>query len=114
MKLLTKKIYEQLRKNDKLFIDNGDDLSNTKPVVKLFTSDAAATWLLVSIDENGIAFGLCDLGIGFPELGYVSLREIAEVRGKFGLGVERDLYFEPNKTLEEYTKIASLNDRIIA
>ena len=114
MKLFTKKIYEELRKNDKLFIDNGDDLFNTKPVVKLFTPDAAATWLLVSVDEDDIAFGLCDLGLGFPELGYVSLREITEVRSKFGLGVERDKYFSPDKTIEEYAKMASLNDRIIA
>ncbi len=38
-------------------------------------------------------FGLCNLG--FPELGYVSLSEMLEVRGRFGLGIERDLLWMP-------------------
>jgi hypothetical protein len=48
------------------------------PVVKLFTPDAQATWLLTEVDPDtpDIAFGLCDLGLGFPELGSVSLAEI--------------------------------------
>ena len=31
-----------------------------------------------------VAFGLCDLGIGCPELGYVSLSELKSVRGRLG------------------------------
>ncbi len=66
------------------------------PVVKLFTPDAGATWLLTELDptEPDIAFGLCDLGLGCPELGYVRLSELQTVRGKLGLPVERDLWFE--------------------
>ena len=46
-----------------------------RPVVKLFTPDGAATWLLTEIDPayQDIVFGLCDLGMGCPELGSVSL-----------------------------------------
>jgi hypothetical protein len=113
MKLLTKKIYEQLRKNDKLLVENDGDLSNVKPVVKIFTPDAAAIWLLTSIDDEDLAFGLCDLGMGFPELGYVSLKEIESVRGKLGLKPERDNFFVADKSIEEYARIASLNNRII-
>jgi hypothetical protein len=40
-------------------------------------------------------FGLCDLGMGFPELGYVSLNEMKAVRLPFGLGIERDLHWTP-------------------
>ena len=67
-----------------------------RPVVKLFTPDAACTWLLTEIDPDApdIAFGLCDLGMGFPELGTVSLSEIGQLRGRLGLPVERDLWFE--------------------
>ena len=36
----------------------------------------------------------------FKELGYVSLKELEEVRGPMGLPIERDLYWQP-KTLEE-------------
>ena len=50
------------------------------PVVRLYVPYTCCQWLLTEIDEElNIAFGLCDLGMGFPELGYVSLFEIAEV-----------------------------------
>ena len=41
------------------------------PVVKLFTPDVNATWLLTELDpeDPDISFGLCDLGVGCPELG---------------------------------------------
>ena len=65
------------------------------PVVKLFTPDAGATWLLTEIDpdDHDHAFGLCDLGLGEPEIGWISLGELATVRGGLGLPIERDLSF---------------------
>ena len=53
-----------------------------RPVVKLFTPDGAATWLLTDIlpDDPDIAFGLCDLGMGEPECGSVSLTELSALR----------------------------------
>jgi len=74
------------------------------PVVKLFTPDAGATWLLTELDPDDpdIAFGLCDLGMGFPELGSVSLSEITSVRGPMGLPVERDLHFKADRPLSRY------------
>jgi len=57
-----------------------------QPVVKLFTPDGGCTWLLTEIDpeDPDIAFGLCDLGFGCPELGSVSLSELESVRGQLG------------------------------
>lgn len=74
------------------------------PVVELFTPDAGATWLLASLDPENpeVAFGLCDLGVGCPEMGSVLLTEIEEVRGALGLRVERDLYFVGRKPLSAY------------
>lgn len=74
------------------------------PVVKLFTPWAGATWLLTELSPNDpdIAFGLCDLGQGTPELGYVSLAELRSLRGPGGLTVERDLSFKADKTLQGY------------
>jgi hypothetical protein len=85
-------------------------------VPKLFTPDANATWLLTELDpeEPDIAFGLCDLGLGHPELGYVSLTEIASVRGKLGLPVERDLFFKAEQTLGGYTRDAQKSGYISA
>ncbi|CAN7493801.1 DUF2958 domain-containing protein [Phenylobacterium sp. LjRoot225] len=81
----------------------GEDI-DPFPIVKLFTPDAGATWLLTELDpeDPDIAFGLCDLGLGFPELGSVSLSEITSVRGALGLPVERDLYFKADRPLSRY------------
>ncbi len=77
------------------------------PVVELFTPDGGATWLLTELDADlDTAFGLCDLGMGFPELGSVSLAELRSVRGRLGLLVERDRYFEATKPLSAYAEEA--------
>ncbi len=87
-----------------------------RPVVKLFTPDAGCTWLLTEINprDQDIAFGLCDLGQGDPELGTVSLAELAEVRGWTKLPVERDLTFVADRTLSAYAADARLLGRIAA
>jgi hypothetical protein len=74
------------------------------PAVKLFTPDAGATWLLTELDptDPDLAFGLCDLSVGYPELGYVRLSEIASVRGALGLPVECDLFFKADRPLSLY------------
>ncbi len=78
------------------------------PVVKLFNPCGAATWLLTEIDpdDETVAWGLCDLGMGFPEFGTVSLTELAEYRGRFGLGIERDLHFEARGPISAYITAA--------
>ena len=80
------------------------------PVVKLFTPGAGCTWLLTELDpdEPDVAFGLCDLGVGCPELGYVSLSELESVRGRLGLPVERDRGFRATKTLSAYAAEADI------
>lgn len=101
MKLITKEIERKLaRKSD-------------KPVLKLFTPWANATWL-ISERDGDMLFGLCDLGLGSPELGYVSLAELQSLRGPGGLTVERDKWFEPTKTLSEYADEARAKGRIDA
>lgn len=87
-----------------------------RPVVKLFTPDAGATWLLSELDPGApdLAFGLCDLGLGSPELGYVSLAELQAVRGRLGLPIERDRHFRPTMTLSAYAEAACKAGRISA
>lgn len=86
------------------------------PVVKVFAPDGAATWLLTEIDPDNtdIGFGLCDLGLGCPELGYVSLDELSAVRGRFGLSVEVDRHFRPDRPLSAYAAAARVTGRIVA
>jgi hypothetical protein len=78
------------------------------PVVKLFTPDAGCTWLLSELDPDDpdIAFGLCDLGVGCPELGSVRISEIESVRGRFGLPVERDRHFRADHPMSVYVRVA--------
>ena len=113
MKLLTKDQHEKLLKNGTdtaQRLAEGLDTNDHPPVVKLFTPDAACTWLLSELDpeDPDIAFGLCDLGLGTPELGSVRLSELASIRGRLGLPVERDLYFTADKPLSAYADDARL------
>ena len=77
--------------------------------------DAGATWLLTEIDpdDHDHAFGLCDLGLGMPEIGWVSLGELATVRGRLGLPIERDLSFRAEKRLSAYARDARLVGRVV-
>lgn len=86
------------------------------PIVKLFTPDAGATWLLTELDpdDEDTAFGLCDLGLGYPELGRVSLRELSALRGRLGMPVERDRHFTADKPISEYAEAAQTSGKIIA
>jgi len=106
MTLITQSQLEQLLANgqaQRAAIDNDQGAIDFKPVVKLFTPDAQCTWLLTEIDpDHELGFGLCDLGMGEPELGYVSLTELRTVRGKLGLPVERDEHFDVDRTLYAY------------
>jgi len=117
MKLLTQELRQQLLDNGRCQepVRGTDDAIDFVPVVKLFTPDAQCTWLLTEIDPDNedIAFGLCDLGMGFPELGSVSLSEIAALRGKLGLPVERDLYFATKHPLSVWAEAARRHDAIV-
>jgi len=117
MKLLTQSIREALLRNGRIRLSadmNGNPDIDFIPVVRLFTPDAGCTWLLTELDpeEPDIAFGLCDLGMGYPELGTVRISELESVRGKLGLPVERDLHFRPLHTIAVYARAAWNNAAI--
>jgi len=100
MKLLTKEIEKRLIKNYE--INKGKEKTvEHKAVVKLFNPTGIGTWYLTEYNpETKLAFGLSCLQE--KELGDVSMDEIQDFKGRFGLGIERDRWFESNKlTLEE-------------
>lgn len=86
------------------------------PVVKLFTPWGGATWLLSELDPDNpdCAFGLCDLGMGCPDLGHVSLAEITAVEGPWGLRIERDESFHATQPLSRYAEDARRHGCITA
>lgn len=102
MKLLTAELKKKLTKA-------GYD--NETPICKLFTPWGRATWLLTSIDEDGILYGYADLGMGCVEWGGIaSLEELESIRGPFGLKIERDLYWSAQENYNNlnYLSLESL------
>ena len=117
--LLTDDQRARLLKNGRENTDRINEDGNTHdfwPVVKLFCPWGAATWLLTELDpeDKDIAFGLCDLGMGCPELGSVRLSGLAAVRGPGGLTIERDQHFKATKSLSAYADEARQHGRIAA
>ena len=82
------------------------------PVCKLFLPWTSGTFLLTEMDDDGLAFGLAD--IGSPELGYISVDELWSVKGPGGLKIERDIHFKGDKPLSQYAKEARQAGRITA
>jgi len=103
MKLLTQEIRKQLPPLYAQEAKGGKAIA----YLKLFTPDSGFTWWITEgspvKDESGVEvdyhfFALVEGQC--RELGYVSLKELEEVRGPMGLPIERDLHWKP-KTLEE-------------
>ena len=119
MQLIPNELREQMLANGWRNLERAakdQDTEDFRPVVKLFCPWGGATWLLTELDpeEPDIAFGLCDLGQGFPELGRVSLAELDALRGPGGLRIERDLHFKPVKTLQAHADEAARSGSINA
>jgi hypothetical protein len=94
-------------------MDSGQPDIDFKPVVKLFTPNAQCTWLLTELGRDDIAFGLCDLGMGMSELGFVSMTELRALRGPLGLPVELDEDFDADKPLSVCAAEAREHGRIV-
>ncbi|WP_446685751.1 DUF2958 domain-containing protein [Mesorhizobium caraganae] len=79
---------------------------------KRWNANGASTRHANCSDYLVFAFGLCDLGLGCPEIGNVSLSELAAVRGSLDLPVERDRHFRADKPLSGYASEAGRVGRI--
>lgn len=117
MQLITDDIRDQLLTNWRigaLAEETGVD-RDPLPVMRLFNPVGAGVWLITEMvaHEQDFLFGLCDLGQGFPELGYVSLREITSIKLMGGaFGIERDLNFTPTFAISVYAQAARANSMI--
>ena len=114
MKLLTKILRRKLEANYKEMVgaqEEGANEPDHEPIVKFFVPWGAGTWLITEILPDNRMFGLCDLGLGFPELGYVQLEELEGIRGPGGLKIERDRHWKSRGKLSEYDRVAQSNRR---
>jgi len=96
--------------------DGGGAGDRIRPVVKLYTPDAAATWLLAWLapHDPDLAYGLCDLGRGCPEICGARLSAIPALRGPLGMSVERDPALAARQSLLDYPADAPARGRAVA
>jgi len=114
---LTQEDYDRLLANGKEqeALSERDEWKDHVPVVLLSLRETGCRWLLteVSPDDPEIVFGLCDLGLGFPEQGSVSLTELEDLRNPFGQKVEREQSFRTDRSLGYFTDLAGKYRKIV-
>ena len=97
-KEITKKATEQY--------DKGSDMDGQMIVAKFFNPVGSWTWYLMNLDpeDNDYAWGIVD---GFAvEMGAWQMSELQKVKIKpFGLGIERDLHFEPIRAKDVWDRL---------
>ncbi|WP_262696028.1 DUF2958 domain-containing protein [Kordiimonas aquimaris] len=121
MKLIPQELEARLianwRKGERLDEDQANRAAHDPiPVVKFFDPTGPATWLVSEMvaHNRDILFGLCDLGLGMPELGYVSVSELESIRVAGGrLGIERDIHFTASYPISVYAHAARLHGAVI-
>ncbi len=111
--LLTADQHERMLANGKQ--EQIDANFDPNPVVKLVLPGLAMAWLLTSLNHDSpeIAFGLCDLGFGTPELGSVSLDELAQDMGPGVPKVRPDASFVARKPPSAYAEEARTAQAIV-
>jgi len=95
MKLLTKGLRNRL---PKLYANEGKKPEDIPIIVKFFDPTGSWTWYATEFDGKDTFFGF--VRGDDNELGYFSLSELESIKGPWGLGIERDLYFGKH-TLKE-------------
>ena len=100
MKLMTKELETKF---PAIYANEEKEAKDILIIAKFFCPWSNWTWYATEFDqESGQFFGYVR-GIE-NELGYFSLDELESVRGPFGLGIERDLYFGVHTLAEAMEK----------
>jgi len=97
MQLLTKGLLQRFEK-----IGRQEDSKDPIVIAKFFNPTGAGTWYATEYDpEEKMFFGYVSIfGDWNDEWGSFSLEELENYRGKFSLGIERDLYFDEKRISE--------------
>jgi hypothetical protein len=91
MKLLTQELIKRFEKAGRQ-----EEIGDPMVIAKFFNPTGAGTWYATEYDPSErLFFGYVSLfGDHCDEWGSFSLDELESFRGLFGLGIERDLYFD--------------------
>lgn len=96
-KFITKEVVRRMSKYP-LYSQDGKAI-DAVCTAKFFLPCNAWTWYVLEYDTENedTCFGIVINGYGEGEYGYFSLKGLQNIRGQFGLKVERDMYFTPIK-----------------
>lgn len=101
MELLTEEIIERFKEYP-LYSQDGKGIDSIV-LVKYFNPCGAGTWLITEAelqdDGSWLLFGYCH--ISCFEWGYVSLKELQDLKLPFGLTIERDLYIPKDAKVKD-------------
>jgi hypothetical protein len=102
MKLLTKQLLDRFEK-----VGRQEEVEDPIVIAKFFNPTGAGTWFATEYDPvDKIFFGYVSIfGDWNDEWGSFSLEELENYRGRFGLGIERDLHFEERPMSQVIPKI---------
>src|SRR2546428_12727191 len=94
MQLLTQELLERFQK-----VGRQEEEKDPLVIAKFFNAGGAGTWYATEYDpEAKIFFGFVSIfGDECDEWGSFSLEELESFRGQFGLGIERDRFFQPKR-----------------
>jgi len=92
MQLMTKELEKRFAK-----VGSQENKKDPLVVAKFFNPAGAGTWYATEYNPGEkMFFGYVSIfGDWNDEWGSFSLEELQSYKGKFGLGIERDRYFEP-------------------
>ena len=90
MKLMTKKLEKRFAQ-----VGSQENVKDPLIIARFFNPTGAGTWFATEYDPiDRVFFGYSSIfGDHNDEWGRVSLDELQAYKGRFGLGIERDLYF---------------------
>jgi Protein of unknown function (DUF2958) len=100
MKLLTAEIIKRLEKTP---LYSTEKIDVAPVLVKFFNPCGSGSWYVLEAEKregDWLFFGLADLHE--KELGYFCLSELQSVKLRFGLKIERDMYFD-NMVVDKQT-----------
>ena len=102
MKLLTLELINTFEK-----VGRQEEVKDHLVITKFFNPTGAGTWYATEYNpESKIFFGYVSIFNDWnDEWGYFSLTELESLKGPFGLGIERDLYF----TSKPFSQINGVN-----
>ncbi len=107
MKLITEELRKQLPP-----LYSQENEKDPTIICRFFLPLTKWAWYVTEFDGKDTFFGF--VSGEYPKLGYFTLSELENAEGPYGLGVERDMFFQPIKLSEVKKEFGENGDTINA